>query len=218
MKVLKETDLSKELQSLKGTIDPENAITYVPRWPLIMFLATAICCFSFSTVFHIYQAHSFKAWSTLLKLDYGGICLLIMGSYYPVSNYVFACQEVSFLKYFFLALNTICCLASFIFMMVDKYSTPEWKWLRGLLFIILGTSGAVPFLYLQFASDHGYFSAYSVQPWALGGAIYIVGAFMQVNNWPEKKYPKKFDIIGSSHQIFHVCVVIACAIHFEASF
>ena len=181
MKILKETDLSKEMNSLAGKIDPDNAITYVPRWPLIFFLASAIICFSFSTVFHIYQAHSFRAWATLLKLDYGGICILIMGSYYPVSNYVFACQEVSLLKFFFLGLNTILCLASFFFMMVDKYSTPEYKWLRGLLFIILGISGAAPFLYLEhLASDQeqAYFSAYSVSPWALGGAIYIIGAFM----------------------------------------
>ena len=91
MKVLKDTDLSKELDSLTGKIDPDNAITYVPRWPLIFHMATAIICFSFSTVFHLYQAHSVKTWAFLIKLDYGGICLLIMGSAYPLSNYVFAC-------------------------------------------------------------------------------------------------------------------------------
>ncbi len=31
--------------------------------------------------------------------------------------------------------------------------------------------------------------------------------------FPERKYPGVFDIWGSSHQIFHVCVVLAAASH-----
>ena len=103
-------------------------------------------------------------------------------------------------------------------MMADKYSTPEYKWLRGVLFVVLGISCVNPFLYLTFAEDQRYFSAHSFAPWAVGGAIYIGGAFVYVMTWPEKIFPKTFDLIGSSHQVFHVCVVIAAAIHFEASF
>ena len=31
--------------------------------------------------------------------------------------------------------------------------------------------------------------------------------------WPERIAPGKFDVIGSSHQIFHVLVVLAAASH-----
>lgn len=153
LKVFKETELSKELNSLTGKIDPENAITYVPRWPLILHLATAVFCFGCSTIFHLYQAHSEKTWAFLIKLDYGGICFLIMGSCYPLYNYIFACQEVSDHKYFFLGVITISSFAAFIFMMADKYSTPEYIWLRGLLFVVLGTSCANPFFYITFKAD-----------------------------------------------------------------
>lgn len=32
--------------------------------------------------------------------------------------------------------------------------------------------------------------------------------------WPERSFPGKLDIWGSSHQIFHVCVLLAAATHF----
>ena len=35
-----------------------------------------------------------------------------------------------------------------------------------------------------------------------------LGALLYAARWPERHYPKKFDIVGSSHQLFHVLVVI----------
>ena len=210
--------MKKELEILSGRLDPDNSITYVPRWPLIFFLCSAIICLSFSATFHLMQAHSIKTWSLLLKLDYGGICILIMGSCYPLNNYIFACEQVSHIKFFFLALITVSAVGSFLFMLIDKYSAAEYKWLRGLLFVILGISCGNPFVYLALVEDKRYLTSYSFWPWGLAGAIYIIGAFINVKSIPEKFYPRTFDLIGSSHQIFHMCVVIACAVTFEASF
>ena len=55
-------------------------------------------------------------------------------------------------------------------------------------------------------------------PWAIGGLFYIFGAVSYAARCPEKQFPKVFDIIGNSHSIFHVCVVIGCAIHFKEGF
>ena len=48
----------------------------------------------------------------------------------------------------------------------------------------------------------------------LQGALYILGAAIYAARIPEKWYPGSFDIWGSSHQIFHVLVVMAAATHF----
>jgi adiponectin receptor len=45
------------------------------------------------------------------------------------------------------------------------------------------------------------------------GALYIFGAGLYAARFPECKWPGRFDIWGSSHQIFHVCVLVACAVH-----
>ena len=53
--------------------------------------------------------------------------------------------------------------------------------------------------------------------WAFGGAVYIGGALIYVFRLPERFYPKRFDLCGSSHNIFHIAVVAGCAIHFNES-
>ena len=42
----------------------------------------------------------------------------------------------------------------------------------------------------------------------------LIGALIYSTRFPEKLYPGGFDIWGSSHQIFHVLVVLATCIHF----
>jgi adiponectin receptor len=54
-------------------------------------------------------------------------------------------------------------------------------------------------------------------PWIFGGLFYIGGALLYVFRFPEKYFPKMFDKLGSSHQIFHICCVIGCTIHFNES-
>lgn len=47
----------------------------------------------------------------------------------------------------------------------------------------------------------------------LQGTLYIIGAAIYASRVPEKYYPRQFDLLGSSHQIFHVCVVMASIVH-----
>ncbi len=82
------------------------------------------------------------------------------------------------------------------------------------MFVLMGLSAVVPVL-------HG-IKLYGVQhlresiglDWVvLQGVLYIVGAGLYAARVPEKWYPGTFDIWGSSHQIFHILVVLAAASH-----
>ena len=53
---------------------------------------------------------------------------------------------------------------------------------------------------------------------AIGGIIYIAGALTYMFRIPERFVAVKFDKIFASHQIMHVFVLIAAAIHFYGSF
>ncbi len=37
-----------------NSIEPSLVLTYVSRWPLFVHLGSAILCFGFSTVFHLF--------------------------------------------------------------------------------------------------------------------------------------------------------------------
>ena len=48
----------------------------------------------------------------------------------------------------------------------------------------------------------------------LQGALYIIGAGIYACRIPERWAPGRFDIWGSSHQIFHGFVLVAAVSHF----
>ena len=82
------------------------------------------------------------------------------------------------------------------------------------MFVLMGLSSVVPVL-------HG-IKLYGVQhlrqsiglDWVvMQGVLYIVGAGLYAARIPEKWSPGTFDIWGSSHQIFHVLVVLAAISH-----
>ena len=58
----------------------------------------------------------------------------------------------------------------------------------------------------------------SLAPWLIAGSFYLVGAALFVIRIPERLVPVKFDLVGSSHQIFHIFVVVGCSITFADSY
>ena len=47
------------------------------------------------------------------------------------------------------------------------------------------------------------------------GALYVTGAGFYAARVPEKWHPGRYDLFGSSHQIFHVLVVLAAISHLK---
>lgn len=51
----------------------------------------------------------------------------------------------------------------------------------------------------------------------LMGSFYLIGALMYATRIPERFLPGFFDYVGSSHQWFHVLVVLAVLIHYKTT-
>lgn len=132
------------------TFDANLILTYVSRWPLIIHLVSACFCLGCSAFFHLFHIHSQTAAEIFSRLDYGGICILIMGSSYPPILYPFACRPVFEARNLFLALITSTCAAAFVVTMMPSMNQPKYRAFRGFLFIILGLSAAAPLIYLNF--------------------------------------------------------------------
>ena len=65
----------------------------VSRWPLIVFLISAIICFSMSSLYHLFNAHSHHVYKLMSRFDYAGISLLICGSFFPPIYYMYYCVK-----------------------------------------------------------------------------------------------------------------------------
>ena len=192
----------------------------VEKWPLIVHLLAACFCLSASAYFHLFYIIGDKCSDILSRMDYGGISILIMGSSYPPIFYCFTCKEVFWIRNFFLALITTTSTASFIATLHPVMNSPQLRSCRANIFIFLGLSAGLPFMFLHFAPKHlqpyinPHFDSF---PWAFGGAVYIGGAIIYACRIPEKHYPLTFDYCGQSHNIFHVAVLLGCAIHLDAA-
>ncbi|KAI5462823.1 mPR-like GPCR protein [Mariannaea sp. PMI_226] len=177
------------------------------------FFGGAVACLGMSATYHALCNHSETVAKWGNKLDYTGIVALIVGSYFPALYYGFFCKPYLMEMY----LSAICLLGvgCTIVSWVERFRTPAWRPYRAGIFIALGLSGVVPVIHgaliygIQDLEDRMSLS------WViLHGAMYILGAVLYAARWPERSAPGSFDIWGSSHQIFHMFVVMAAMTHF----
>ncbi|KAL2130173.1 hypothetical protein VTI74DRAFT_6805 [Chaetomium olivicolor] len=176
------------------------------------FFGGAFCCLGMSATFHLVSNHSEEVATWGNKLDYTGIVFLIVGSYVPALWYGFFCHEVWLTGYLgaIVLLGLGCVVVSWF----DHFRTPAWRPYRALMFVGLGLSGVVPVLHALTVYGYRQLDERMGLSWViLQGGLYIFGAFLYAVRWPERQYPGTFDIWGSSHQIFHVFVLLAAAAH-----
>lgn len=95
-----------------------------------------------------------------------------------------------------------------------KFRTPALRPFRALMFVLMGLSAVIPVLHgVKLYGVDQLRKSIGLDWVVLQGALYITGAAIYAARVPEKWSPGKFDIWGSSHQIFHVLVVLAAASH-----
>ncbi|RWS03918.1 solute carrier family 28 member 3-like protein [Dinothrombium tinctorium] len=96
----------------------------------------------------------------------------------------------------------------------DHFDEPEQRWLRAGLFATFGMSGIIPAAH--WAVAEGFLIAAHLD--FLGcllamGISYLTGAIIYALRIPERFNAGKFDYWFSSHQLFHVFVVIGSVLH-----
>jgi adiponectin receptor len=120
---------------------------------------------------------------------------------------------------FYLSFISIFAMAVLVCAFRKDFGEPAKRAFRGLLFLSLGISSGMPVIHLALFPDsiNGYIANPKLINWVLGGLCYIGGCLIYINRFPEKKWPGKFCIWGSSHQIWHFMVFSGIVFHFFAS-
>ncbi len=120
----------------------------ISRWPLFVFLTSAIICLGSSAIFHWFSAHSPKINDILARLDYAGISILIAGSCFPPYYYFFYCEP--FWRTVYLGFITVFASSVFLYSFEKNFNKPQNRKLRGSLFLTLGISAGIPVVHLGF--------------------------------------------------------------------
>jgi adiponectin receptor len=183
------------------------------RWPLYVFLASALACLSLSAVYHLIGTANVRWHSSFESFDYFGIIALIVGSCFPVVHYGFGPAFPNLRRMYLL---TICLLGVVLAKgTVHRGGFFEHTWTRVSLFIALALSGVVALLHAVIAHDFSPTTTSLLKGVLQMGATYLLGVGFYVLNLPERCAPRRFDIIGSSHNFWHVCVMLAAYLHWQ---
>lgn len=183
----------------------------LPMWPWFLFLAGAMCCLIFSSVSHLLACHSKRLTLFFWRLDYAGISVMIVCSFFAPVYYCFYCQPLFSILY--LTSITILGILAIITLLAPSLSSPRFRTFRASVFLAMGFSGLIPAVHAAALHwDHPQVLValgYEV----LMGILYATGAWFYVSRVPERWKPGFFDLAGHSHQIFHVFVVGGALTH-----
>ncbi|KAI4222739.1 MAG: hypothetical protein LQ349_007579 [Xanthoria aureola] len=179
-----------------------------------IFFAAVVGCLGTSAVYHTVSCHSERWAARANRGDYVGIVGLIWGSFVPSLWYGFGCAGDEGLRRAYWSKISILALGCALVSILPQFRTPKWRPFRASMFVAMGLSAAIPVL-------HGV-KRYGMQPmndriglpWlVLQGCLYVLGAGIYAARVPERFAPGRFDVWGSSHQVFHVLILCAAMAH-----
>uniref|UniRef100_A0A0D3GJD5 Uncharacterized protein n=1 Tax=Oryza barthii TaxID=65489 RepID=A0A0D3GJD5_9ORYZ len=185
------------------------------RWPRTVFLVGAMTCLAVSATAHLLACHSRRFSRLFWQLDYAGIAVMIVASFFPPVYYAFLGRAVAQVAY----LSAITALGALVVaaLLAPARSSPRLRHIRAGLFVSMGLSGVVPALHALWL-NWGHPECYLALSLELVmGLVYAAGAGFYVARVPERWRPGAFDCVGHSHQIFHVLVLAGALTHYAAT-
>lgn len=172
-------------------------------WFVFLFHAIgSIDCMMSSTFFHSVRAHSIWGYHFSLYFDFNGIVALVGTANVLVTYYEFRCYPV--LRAVVLVYQAIYFIINMLIIpFINKYRYTNF---RTFIFFIFGaTAGAVMFTKLvilqwgQYPNDK-----FKTLPGLTNTYIMVlISLVIRTLKYPERSFPKIFDIFGASHQWFH---------------
>ncbi|CAN8314912.1 unnamed protein product [Cochlearia groenlandica] len=213
-----DSNMTQHISSLLNSQEEPNHYQNqeaVPKWPWLLYLAGAMSCLICSSVSHLLACHSKRFNLFFWRLDYAGISLMIISSFFAPIYYAFSCNP--YIRILYLSSISFLGLLAIITLLSPSLSAPRFRPFRAYLFLAMGFSGVVPATHVL-CLYYGHPSVFVAIGYELAtGVSYALGAVFYVSRVPERWKPGKFDIAGHSHQIFHVFVVLGSLVHCVAT-
>ncbi|ORZ09774.1 hemolysin-III related-domain-containing protein [Lobosporangium transversale] len=181
---------------------------------LVFFLAVYKCLLM-SSLWHTFAqiAHE-GTMKCMACLDYVGISVLIAASVVVTEYYGFYCE--SLFRHSYIAATALFGVAGVVIPWFPWFDQKETRWLRITFFISMAASALLPVFHLILIHGAGTTLEW-IFPLLKSLGSYALGVFVYANQYPEKLFPGRFDHFGSSHQLWHLCVLGGVYFHFTAA-
>lgn len=169
---------------------------------LTLLVYTSCACFMLaaSTSYHAFHPVSPRAYARWLVADKLGIALMLGGSYAPGVWLGFRCA-LPWVRLLWLtdAAVITCVAAVLVWQRSSRFRT-------GIVALVVSSLAPI-FHWLYIAPTH-LFSLLLPKLVAML-AFYALGLFFYTTQWPERRHPGLVDLIGASHQCWHLCILAA---------
>ncbi|WOH07500.1 hypothetical protein DCAR_0726930 [Daucus carota subsp. sativus] len=178
---------------------PELEVT---RWPFFVFLGGSMFCLLSSSICHLFCCNSHPMNILMLRIDYVGIAVMIITSFFPPIYYIFQCSP----HWQILYLSCITIMG--IFTITSSAS----------LFVAMGLFGGLVLAVHAMVVNWDQPSRNIILGNELAMTLsYLIGTLFYVTRIPERWRPGWFDLARHSHQIFHVFVIMGALSHYGAA-
>ncbi|NXF53597.1 PAQR6 protein, partial [Oceanites oceanicus] len=192
------------------------------HWPLLIYLLL-VCLYPFaSSCAHTFSSMSARARHICYFCDYGALSLYSLGCAFAYGAYAMPDHWVSgVLHHYFVpaaAFNSFVCTGLSCYSRFPELERPRLsKVLRTAAFVYPFLYDNIPLFYRLL------FCFWSDCAWneAVAGYCYhllfaLLTGFLFASHLPERLAPGRFDYIGHSHQLFHICAVLGTHFQLEA--
>lgn len=169
--------------------------SFADRFVFALNIFSATTAFALSTFYHTLMNHSFHVSSLWLRIDYCGILLLTLGSFF--SGIYVGFSDRPHLRLTYWSMIAILSLITSIFVLHPRLQGLRFRGHRTLAFVLTAMSGFAPVGHGLWLYGWDMMWERSGMPfWLLEGAVYGAGATLFAARWPEKQWPGRFDVVS----------------------
>jgi adiponectin receptor len=188
---------------LAGAVHVRNVV-------LAGYTATAVCMFVCSAHYHAVSTHEPAKHARALGADFFGIGLFIATSQAAGVHYAFGCDAEA--RTVYLLVTAVLFGISARVSLLHGWAR-RWRWLA-----LSAVLGGVPVVHHMLALHSGAQQSMRAAQEAFVRAVgyYAVGIVFFVTGAPERFAPGVFDIVGQSHQFWHLLVLCGALEYLDA--
>ncbi|KAK3439446.1 hypothetical protein EUGRSUZ_C04304 [Eucalyptus grandis] len=187
----------------------------VTRWPFFVFLGGSMFCLLSSSICYLFSCHSHYLNIQLLRMDYVGIMVLIITSFFPPICCIFQCEP--HWQLIFLGEITAMGMFTVVTLLAPSLSSGKFQVFRAMLFSSMGFFGIAPAIHACIVNWSNPQRPIVLAYESAMVLSYITGTLFYVSRIPERLKPGWFDLAGHSHQISHVFVIMGALAHYGAT-
>ncbi len=172
----------------------------------VLFCLCASCCFFNSSLFHSFRCNHVHDYQFFLSCDFAGILLLLLSCNIVLIYFELQCYETTRI----LLLITVFTLFVLQILLIPYLIKYRKTWLRTFLFVVFAFLGITVYAIKVTFWEYGMYEEYkwvSFKFLCADYGIIMFGLVLRAWKIPEKWFPERFDIIGASHQWFHLIAV-----------